>query len=577
MRTSVGLKLGFWLALFGILSTALTGYYVYRQSRDLLTRAAEQKLLTATQVLARRINYSLEQGVADLRFIAALPGVRRVADPHLGPTQRQQEERRLEDVFLSMLASHHDYFQIRVISPASNGRELVRVDRDEAGIMAVRGAELQEKAHFPYVYESLRLPDGGLYYSSININREVGAHHGLNKPTLHIATTLRSAAGDACCIVVVNVDLDGMFSRMRSDIPAGISVLLTNGEGDYLIHPDAAKTFGFDHGRRIRIQDDIPNIAPMFVQDNNNLVLALNGQEGRGESVAAFVRVPFGAPADNRFVLVGLSMPLEKALQDGRMLGVAIVQIALVFSIVALVASPLLARLLTQPLNLMARAISRFEAGKPLQRLPVERNDEIGYLARSFQSMTARLNMQVGDLQDRQLQLDYLAHHDHLTKLPNRILFLDRLIQAINKARRKSQSFAVMFIDLDKFKDINDSLGHHIGDEVLKTVALRMQGMIREEDTISRLGGDEFTIILQDLHEVKQYAVVAGKLLALFDCAFMVGNHSIELTCSIGVSIYPQHGEQAEELLDHADAAMYLAKKMGRNNFQLFDAGSAAG
>lgn len=570
MRSHVGLKLGIWLALFGIVSNAFTGFYIYRESREMLTRAAEQKLLTATQVLARRVNHSLDEALNDVRFIAALPGVQRLADPRLTNAARQAEERKLEEVFVSMLASHAEYFQIRIIGAANHGREVVRVDRDHNGIETVHGDNLQEKGHFPYVYEALPLKEGEFYFSQININREIGAHQGLNKPTLRIATPIRAANAEAFGIIVINIDLDGMFRRMRIDIPPAISVFVTNHDGDYLIHPDVNKTFGFDNGRRIRIQDDIPHIAPAFERKENNMVLTVTESEGGHESVAAFVRAQFAEAGGKRFMLVGLSTPMTKVLQDGRALGVNIMQIAVLLSTLALIISMLLSRLLTQPLNAMARAISRFEAGKPLKGLPVERNDEIGYLAKSFQAMTARLNLQVGDLQHRQVQLDYLAHHDQLTNLPNRILLLDRLIQAIHVAQRNKQQFAVMFIDLDKFKEINDTLGHHIGDEVLKIAATRMQSLIRQEDTISRLGGDEFTIILRDLHHADQYAVVAEKLLALFDLPFRVDGHSLELTCSIGISIYPKHGTKAEDLLNNADAAMYQAKKKGRNNYQLY-------
>lgn len=570
MRSNVGLKLGIWLALFGILSNAFTGIYIYVQSREMLTRAAEQKLLTATQVLARRINHSLDQAIDDVKFIAALPGMKRLADARLSGADRQTEEHKLEEIFAGMLASHLDYFQIRVIGAGGHGRELVRVDRGDNGIDAVRGGDLQEKGHLPYVVEALQLAEGDFYFSRININREIGAHQGLNKPTLRIATPVGANDGGVFGIIVINVDLEGMFNRMRIDIPRGISVLLTDHQGVYLIHPDSAKTFGFDNGHRFRIQDEIPRIVPVFERRENNLVLTVPETKAGAESVAAFVRVPFGAAGSNRFMLVGLATPLEEVLLDSRTLGLNIIQLALFLSTLALFISMGLSRVLTQPLIAMARAISQFEAGKPLKGLPVERNDEIGYLAKSFQAMTARLNMQVGDLQNRQLQLDYMAHHDHLTKLPNRVLFLDRLIQAINTAHRNKHQFAVMFIDLDKFKEINDTLGHQIGDEVLKLAAARMQSLIRQEDTVSRLGGDEFTIILRDLHHADQYAIVAEKLLALFNRPFVVDNHRFELTCSIGISIYPKHGTTAEALLNNADAAMYEAKKKGRNNFQLY-------
>lgn len=572
MRSNVGLKLGIWLALFGIVSNSFTGYYIYIQSREMLSRAAEQKLLTATQVLARRVNHSLDQAINDVRLIAALPGVLRLADPRRPGANRPADERALEEVFASMLASHAEYFQIRIIGAGDFGREVVRVDRANGGIEAVRGAGLQEKGHFPYVHESLALPTGEFYFSQININREVGAHQGLHKPTLRIATPIRYGGADAWGTIVINIDLEGMFSRMRIDIPADISVYVTNNQGDYLIHPDAGKAFGFDRGRRFRVQDDIPGMDAVFERRENNLVLTVPGKESAGESVTAFVRTPFGDRSSEHFLIVGLAMPLNKVLQDSHALALNIIQIAIILSTLALVVSMALSRVLTQPLNTMARAISRFEAGKPLKGLPVDRNDEIGYLAKSFQAMTARLNMQVGDLQDRQLQLDYMAHHDQLTNLPNRILFLDRLIQAINTAHRNSQQFAVMFIDLDKFKEINDTYGHHVGDEVLKTAATRMKSLIRQEDTISRLGGDEFTIILRDLRHAEQYTVVAEKVLMLFDTPFRVEGHALQLSCSIGISIYPQHGTQAEELLKNADAAMYQAKKNGRNGYLLYAA-----
>jgi diguanylate cyclase len=570
MRATVGIKLGVWLALFGIVSNAFTDYYIYLQSRDILIRAAEEKLLTATQVLARRVNHSLEEAVNDLRFIAALPSVQRLADPRLPQARRQEEARKLEEIFASLLASHDDYFRVRVIGAADNGRELVRVDRDTDGVRIVRGADLQEQGRFPYVSETLLFEEGDVYFSRINITRENGAHQGVHKPALRIGTPLR-AGGTVFGVIIVNIDLDGMFDRMRTDIPGNISVILTNEHGDYLIHPDIAKTFRVEHDRRIRIQDDLPGIAPAFDRHENNLVLTATPPDAASETVGAFVRVPFGAPGDNRFMLVGLSTPLEHTLQDSRQLGLHLIRISLVLSLLAVAVSMLLSRLLTKPLNAMAKAISHFEAGKPLQGLPVHRKDEIGYLAKAFQSMTARLNTQVGDLQNKQLHLDYMAHHDPLTKLPNRVLFLDRLIQAINTAHRNKRQFAVMFIDLDKFKEINDTLGHHVGDEVLKEAALRMQSVIRKEDTISRLGGDEFTIILQDLRHEEQYPVVARKLLELFQRPFTVENHQFALTCSIGISIYPKHGEQAEELLEHADAAMYQVKKRGGNQYQLFN------
>ena len=285
--------------------------------------------------------------------------------------------------------------------------------------------------------------------------------------------------------------------------------------------------------------------------------------------VASFVKVPSGTN-DNSFVMLGLSTPLNAVLQESHKLGLTIIKITVIFSILAAIIALILSRFISRPLNLMTRTVSQFSAGKPLGALPVKRNDEIGFLARNFLAMASKLSSQVGELQGKQLHLDYLAHHDPLTGLPNRLLLLDRLNHAVTKAHRNHTQIAVLFFDLDRFKHINDSLGHHIGDEVLKITAIRLQEHVREEDTISRLGGDEFTVIAEELHSPADIASIAHKFISAFKQPFVVEDHEFYLTCSIGISIYPQNGKTTEELLRNADAAMYKAKDLGRNNFQFY-------
>ena len=168
--------------------------------------------------------------------------------------------------------------------------------------------------------------------------------------------------------------------------------------------------------------------------------------------------------------------------------------------------------------------------------------------------------------------LSYQAHHDYLTGLPNRILFNDRLAQAIEKAKRKSSKIALLFIDLDHFKEINDSLGHETGDEVLKEVTHRLSGVLREEDTLARLGGDEFIVILENLQQAQDASILAKKILDALVDTIKVGNDILYVSTSIGVSIYPDDGSLSEDLLKYADSAMYKAKEEGRNNFQFYSA-----
>ncbi len=167
----------------------------------------------------------------------------------------------------------------------------------------------------------------------------------------------------------------------------------------------------------------------------------------------------------------------------------------------------------------------------------------------------------------------HLAEHDFLTDLPNRMLFLDRLHQALAVARRKQTKVAVMFLDLDRFKGINDSFGHHVGDAVLKEVAARLTGCVRGVDTVSRQGGDEFVVILADIGGADQAAHVAGSVMqAVAQPVQYDADLKISLSVSIGISLYPTDGDDVDTLLKHADVAMYHAKQNGRNGFSFFNA-----
>jgi diguanylate cyclase (GGDEF)-like protein len=174
-------------------------------------------------------------------------------------------------------------------------------------------------------------------------------------------------------------------------------------------------------------------------------------------------------------------------------------------------------------------------------------------------------------VQAAKIDLDHLAHHDVLTELPNRILFQDRLNQAIESARRQGRQLAVMFMDLDQFKHINDSLGHAIGDQLLQSVAQRLVGCVRHSDTISRQGGDEFVLLLSTIEHAEDTALSAQKMLAALALPHHIDGHDLHISVSIGISIYPDDGQNAEILIKSADTAMYYAKDNGRNNYKFFE------
>ena len=203
-------------------------------------------------------------------------------------------------------------------------------------------------------------------------------------------------------------------------------------------------------------------------------------------------------------------------------------------------------------------------------KIPVYSQDEIGELAKNFNSMLDDLDKTNTELNRQKDSLAYKAHHDALTGLPNRALFNDRLEQAITKARRHKEEIALFFIDLDHFKQINDTLGHEVGDEVLKFFAKRLNASVRTEDTIARIGGDEFMVIMESLQTPEAISVVANKIVSIVKEPIVLGEQTLNLGTSIGISVYPQNGETSEVLLKNADTAMYKAKDEGRDNYQFY-------
>jgi diguanylate cyclase (GGDEF)-like protein/PAS domain S-box-containing protein len=187
-------------------------------------------------------------------------------------------------------------------------------------------------------------------------------------------------------------------------------------------------------------------------------------------------------------------------------------------------------------------------------------NDDITNYVAVFSDITSR--------KQTEERLNYQANHDPLTTLPNRTLFYERLSRALARAHRNRLTVGLLFLDLDHFKEVNDSCGHLIGDMLLQTVAERLTGCTRQGDTVARLAGDEFTIILEDIADFRDAAVVAQKILRQLAEPFHLNGYRLHVTTSIGISLYPADGEDIQTLLRNADAAMYRAKKQGKNNYQ---------
>ena len=185
------------------------------------------------------------------------------------------------------------------------------------------------------------------------------------------------------------------------------------------------------------------------------------------------------------------------------------------------------------------------------------------YLINAIKDVTVRKEMEQ--------EIKRIAYHDTLTGLPNRMLLMDRLTVAISQADRDRKKVALMMLDLDKFKEVNDALGHHIGDLLLKAIAEKLKSLLRKGDTVARFGGDEFVLVFPGQEDAKAALQVAGKIIDAFQEAITLDGHSLTITTSIGISLYPDHGADIDTILQNADNVMYQAKQSGRNRYQLYN------
>jgi diguanylate cyclase (GGDEF)-like protein len=190
---------------------------------------------------------------------------------------------------------------------------------------------------------------------------------------------------------------------------------------------------------------------------------------------------------------------------------------------------------------------------------------------KELRAINESLTKEIADKKKAEESLEYIAYHDELTNLPNRNLLIDRINDSIETARRNQQKLGILFIDLDRFKAINDSLGHNVGDRLIQKVAKRLLETLRKEDTISRNGGDEFVVVIKRMQNSDEAILIAQKLIENLTSIFEIDSHKIHIGASIGISVYPNDGSSAVELVRNADTAMFSAKKSGGNRLQFYD------
>jgi diguanylate cyclase (GGDEF)-like protein len=301
------------------------------------------------------------------------------------------------------------------------------------------------------------------------------------------------------------------------------------------------------------VQRALAGALPPGAAADRALRLELGGRE-----YESYILALDGAEAN---IVAVLARSIDEALAPYRRLGTLLALLVAGSIAASILGSVLIARSVTRPISLLSAMTRRIEEGDYAQAVGVEGQGEVEELSRRFNLMREAVAA-------REAQVLRLAYRDPLSDLPNRALFNDRLRVALAGARRSSASLAVLVMDLDRFKYINDTLGHHVGDLVLQQVALRISGLVRESDTTARLGGDEFAVLLANTG-ISDARAVAQKIVAALEAPIAVGQHSLDVRASVGITCFPEHAQDADTLMRRGDAAMYAAKR-GHTGFAVY-------
>lgn len=561
-------RLGLVLAVLGAVVALVTGYYSHELGKELLLRSTHAEIFSLAKGMARRVAVTRDEVGRDLTMLAHH---KQVVEMLQHPSAHVEAD--LQSLLAALLRANPLYLQVRLITRADFGQERIRVDRGSQEPVVVQGEDLQEKGHYDYVYEALSLPAGQIYLSRLTINREYGSHQAKDQPTAVLSMPVYGENGLVLGVAVINVDLKAVFTGLGTELPRGFDLILTNTDGDYLVHPMVEKTFGFERGRRMLLQQDVPQAQALIDNKSQLLLTTLDQNEYAQKPVlAAFVVANIRGHSAEKRLVMGVTRPLDPVVEQANSLLYATLQVLAGVIAVSGILAFVLARLLVKPLAQMGRAMALFGKNGVMGELPTDRSDEIGTLAREVQTMGMQIDQQLALLRENKEELQHLAQHDMLTGLPNRRFLQERLTHTLAQARRGGRTLALLFIDLDHFKDINDGLGHEAGDAALMALAQRLQASTREADTVARMGGDEFVVLVDSPADRAHIGTIAHKLLQAVQQPIAWQGHTLQVGASIGISCYPEDGETALDMLANADRAMYRVKAAGRNTYLFFSA-----
>lgn len=507
----------------GMLHSRESGEYFERLAIEESVNIAFQREMIASR---------LDAVVSDLLFLSRQNELRALID---GNGSAEPLTQWIAREYLAFCREKRVYDQVRFIN--AEGVEVVRVNFNGGTPYAVEAGELQRKADRYYFKDTIGLGPGEVFVSPFDLNIENGELELPLKPMIRFGVPVFDSSGEKKGIVILNYLGETLIAAMREMAGSARGrVMLVNGDGYWLSGPEPEDEWGFmipaRADRRFSTRHpeawrDISASDRCQVHTPAGLFTAatIYPLKKEGASPSRRTRI-YGdsilSMREDEYYWKIVSHVPQDALDAG-IRGIRTKHFAMAVSLFPLA------------------AISSWFIAPAVVRRKLD-----------------------------QVELYRSAHYDRLTGLPNRALFLDRLDQAIRDARRYGRRFGLMFIDLDGFKTVNDTLGHQAGDEVLVEVAVRLSHCLRESDTVARMGGDEFTAILPAVDSPISAHRVARKIIEALNQPFHASGHTPQVGASIGISLYPEDGTELDILLKKADKAMYQAKKEGKNDYRFY-------
>lgn len=550
---SIRTKLIVAFMIFSIIPMGFVALHLFREATSRIQSTTIGHLEELAKLKADEITRYFDQVIVDLvsaqDFVVLRSNIpilislkNRPGDP------RYRAAKKMLDFQIIKYATDHHINDIDILS--LDGKVIYSKDGDDT-------EHIERETHS--VAALLQKGKKGSYFTDVFRKME----HGVPMDFMLASAPLYDLKGGLLGVIVFELNLNPFFTHIQSTTGLGAS-------GETLIVKRAGDTIRFLNPLRHKI--DLSS-GPVKIGDMRAIPaqLAASGQTGAGithdyrerQVVAAWRTIPD--------VAWGIVVKTDTVEAFAPVIGLRddlLAAGALAFTL-GMLFSLWLAHSMTQPIRALQKAAEELGHGNLEYQVPVESNDEIGQLSRTFNRMV--INLQ--EITASRDQVRHLANHDALTGLPNRLLLEDRLQQALVEGRREDEIVAVMFLDLDGFKGVNDTYGHEAGDVLLKQVAIRLLHCVRERDTVARLGGDEFVIVFINVKGVSNVEMIARKIVRSFERSFNISGFTLNVSTSIGVSLYPQHGASSEELMQLADEAMYQAKRSGKNRFCIAEPG----